>query len=63
MNKTTMRIALESALLENTHGKTSTYIRRSISRNHGYQKPSARRPRTTQVWSSSRAAKEFFGGT
>lgn len=61
MNKTAMRIALESALKEAPVGKAQNYIRRATARNHGYQRPAPRRPRVTQVWSSPRAAKEFYG--
>ena len=61
-DKTATRIAFEQALKDAPVGKAQQYIRRSVARNHGYQKPAPRRPRVQQKWSSTRAAKEFFGG-
>lgn len=63
MNKTSMREAFEYALRTSPVGQAQTYVRRSIARNHGYQRTFHKRSaRIPQVWSSPRAAKEFFGG-
>lgn len=60
MNKTAMRIALEVAMRATPYGKAQQFVRRAVSKNHGYQRPARRKAKVTQIWSSPRAAREFL---